>query len=251
METETKEVTTTDKKSNPETDQQEDERHLIWNELKVVPDHAKKQITGGRLKGMTDIKPQWRLEKLTEVFGMIGFGWKYEITKQWIESTEINQGEKCAFININLFVKVDDVWSEPIFGTGGNSFVTKEKHGMYLSDEAYKMALTDAISVASKQLGLASDVYMGYSDSKYPNKETNNNQTESNNQSFNDDKNKNWLNETPENSNEPTREWLNVCKGIKEGKVTSIKDVRDKYKVNKKEAAKLEELINKNKNEKN
>jgi len=139
----------------------------IWDQLKTVPETAQKKIKAGRLKGMTDIKPQWRLEKLTEVFGPIGFGWYYVITKQWIENADLETGEKSAFININLYVKQNDEWSKPIVGTGGNSFVAKEKYGPYVSDEAYKMALTDAISVASKQLGLASDVYMGYSDSKY------------------------------------------------------------------------------------
>ena len=139
----------------------------IWKQLKTVPETAQKKITGGRLKGMTDIKPQWRLQKLTEVFGPIGIGWYYEVTKQWIVNPEINTNEQSAFVNINLYVKADGEWSKPIFGNGGSSFVAKERNGLYLSDEAYKMALTDAISVASKQLGLASDVYMGYSDSKY------------------------------------------------------------------------------------
>lgn len=140
---------------------------IIWEQLKSVPEKAQKKILGGRLKGMTDIKPQWRLQRLTEVFGVIGIGWYYEVTKQWIVNPEIETNEQSAFVNINLYVKVDGEWSKPIFGNGGSSFVAKERNGLYLSDEAYKMALTDAISVASKQLGLASDIYMGYSDSKY------------------------------------------------------------------------------------
>ena len=53
----------------------------IYELLKEVPDKAKKTITGGRLSGMTDIKPMWRIEKLTEVFGVCGFGWKAPIVK--------------------------------------------------------------------------------------------------------------------------------------------------------------------------
>jgi len=136
-----------------------------WDKLKNVPIEVKKKITGGRLKGMTDIKPQWRLQILTEIYGSIGFGWKFEVTKQWIEEGSNNQ--KVAFTNINLFVKVDDVWSDAIFGTGGSSFIAKETSGLHTSDECYKMSLTDAVSVAAKSLGVASDVYMGLSDSKY------------------------------------------------------------------------------------
>ena len=51
----------------------------IYNKLKEVPKEAQKPITGGRLNGMIDIKPMWRIEKLTEVFGICGIGWKTKI----------------------------------------------------------------------------------------------------------------------------------------------------------------------------
>src|SRR6056297_1783996 len=97
----------------------EKQNDYIWEQLKSVPEKAQKKITGGRLKGMTDIKPQWRLNRLTEVFGCIGIGWYYEVTKQWIVNPEIETNEQSAFVNINLYVKIDGEWSKPIFGTGG------------------------------------------------------------------------------------------------------------------------------------
>ena len=135
----------------------------IYNQLKSVPEKAQKQITGGRLKGMTDIKPMWRLEKLTEVFGMCGFGWKTKITNKY--TIDGANGEKIAVVDIELFVKIDGEWSEAILGTGGSSFVAKEKDGLYTSDECFKMAYTDALSVACKSLGMGADIYWG--DSKY------------------------------------------------------------------------------------
>lgn len=137
----------------------ENENRKLWDELKKVPDWAKKQITGGRLKGMTDIKPQWRYLKLTELFGPCGIGWKFTIDRQWIE--EGSAGERAAFVNISLYVKNGESWSDPIQGTGGSMFIAKEKNGLYTSDEAFKMATTDAMSTAAKMLGVASDVYMG------------------------------------------------------------------------------------------
>ena len=56
-------------------------------------------------------------------------------------------------------------WTEAIEGTGGSSFVANEKNGLYTSDECFKMAYTDALSVACKSLGMGADVYWG--DSKY------------------------------------------------------------------------------------
>ncbi len=47
----------------------------IYNKVREVPEKAKKSITAGRLKGMTDINPMWRIKKLTEEFGPCGIGW--------------------------------------------------------------------------------------------------------------------------------------------------------------------------------
>lgn len=136
----------------------------IYNKVRSVPVEAQKTINAGRLKGMTDINPQWRIQMLTELFGACGFGWKYEVTKQWIEDCG---DEKVACVNINLYVKVDLEWSEPIFGTGGSMLSTTQKNGVYVSDECYKMATTDAISVACKQLGFGADIYWGAGRTKY------------------------------------------------------------------------------------
>lgn len=128
----------------------------IYNKVRLVPSTALKTIGAGRLKGMSDVNPMFRIKILTEVFGPCGIGWKYEITKQWLETygTEIK-----GFCNINLYVKIDGEWSAAIPGTGGSSFVTMERNGAYVNDEVYKMALTDGLSVAMKSLGVAADVY--------------------------------------------------------------------------------------------
>ena len=137
----------------------------IYNKVRNVPDSAKRRIEAGRLKGKTDINPMWRIKALTEKFGPCGFGWKYVITDKRLEQGA--NGEVAAFLDIDLFVKADGVWSDAIPGTGGSAFVTKEKNGLYTSDECFKMALTDAISVACKALGFGADVYWDADKSKY------------------------------------------------------------------------------------
>lgn len=128
----------------------------IFNKVRKVPDNALKQINAGRLKGMSDVNPVWRILAMTDTFGICGVGWKYEITKQW---TETYGNEIKGFCNINMFIKVDGEWSDAIPGTGGASFVAMESNGAYVSDEVYKMALTDALSVAMKSIGVAADIY--------------------------------------------------------------------------------------------
>lgn len=135
----------------------------IYNKLREVPQEAQKKITGGRLNGMTDIKPMWRIEKLTETFGICGIGWKTVIKNK--EIIDGANGEKIAIVDIDLFVKVNGEWSDAIEGTGGSSFIANEKNGLYTSDECFKMAYTDALSVACKSLGMGANVYWG--DSKY------------------------------------------------------------------------------------
>lgn len=138
----------------------------IYEKLRVVPDEAKKPISGGRLKGMTDINPMWRIKSLTEQFGPCGIGWYYEIKDRWLE-TCMAKDEITANVNINLYVKVDGEWSKPIPGIGGSMLVASERNGLYVNDECYKMALTDALSVACKALGMGADVYWQSDNTKY------------------------------------------------------------------------------------
>lgn len=138
----------------------------IYEAVRAVPQEAQRQINAGRLKGKTDINPMWRIKTLTEQFGPCGEGWGYTIDRLWIE--EGNGGEKCANAMISLWYrKPDGTKSEPIVGIGGNMLVAKETKGLYTSDECYKMALTDAISVACKALGFGADVYWADDRTKY------------------------------------------------------------------------------------
>jgi hypothetical protein len=138
----------------------------FYKKLATPPKDALKTIQAGRLKGYSDIKPQWRIEIMTDVFGLCGFGWKYTVVRTWTETGA--GGQVFAFADVNLYVKVNEEWSEPIPGTGGNMLIVQEKSQLYHNDEAYKMAITDALSVAMKFIGVAADIYRGHSDtSKY------------------------------------------------------------------------------------
>ena len=138
----------------------------LYDKFRKVPETAKKNISGGRLQGMTDINPMWRIKTLTEEFGVCGFGWYYEIVDQWLE-TAMAKDEITANVKINLYVKQGDEWSKPIVGIGGSMLAANEKKGLYVNDECYKMALTDAISVACKSLGIGADVYWNKDNTKY------------------------------------------------------------------------------------
>lgn len=142
----------------------------IYNAVRAVPPEACKPFDNGSFKG-TDINPMWRIKTLTSQFGPCGFGWYYEVIGQRAET----YGDTVmAIVEINLYVKIGNEWSKPIYGTGGNTLVQVSKNrGAVPSDEGYKKALTDALSVACKALGIGADIYYQRdTSSKYAQHET-------------------------------------------------------------------------------
>ena len=140
----------------------------IYNSLATTPKEARKTIKGGRLNGFTDINPMWRIKALTEQFGPCGLGWYIDIVETKLEE----HGEEVkAFAKVNLYWRLNqnasEPWSAPVTGLGGSSFVSKERSGAYVSDECFKMAVTDAIGSACKLLGMSADVFYADDRTKY------------------------------------------------------------------------------------
>lgn len=143
----------------------------LWEQFRQVPATACRRIQGGHLNGKTDINPVWRMKVLTDTFGPIGFGWNVKEVERW---TNECAGEVGAFVKVELRVCWNGTWSEPIEGTGGSKLCGKGR-GEGINDEAWKMATTDAISVACKSLGIAADIYFSADaqwGSKYETRET-------------------------------------------------------------------------------
>ena len=140
------------------------ENLFIYEKSRSVPPEAQKAFNNGSFSG-TDINPMWRIKKLTELFGACGIGWYYDVLS---ERSEVHGDMTMAIVDLNLYIKVDGEWSKPIYGTGGNKLVSATKSGQVrTSDEGYKMALTDALSVACKALGIGADIYWSSDRTKY------------------------------------------------------------------------------------
>lgn len=125
----------------------------LYNRFKQPPQEALKEITGGRLKGLTDISPMWRIQALTEAFGACGEGWEPVLMDRW---TEKLGDEIACFIHLRMKIKG---FAGCVEGIGGAMLLSKEKNGLHADDEAYKKAWTDAISSCCKQLGIGANVY--------------------------------------------------------------------------------------------
>lgn len=139
----------------------------IYRQVSSVPEDAQKPFESSWGKKLTEINGMWRIQKLTELFGPCGEGWFTEVTRQ--ERVDFPNGEVCVFTDINLYLKDTKTgrWSKPIRGTGGNRLVLKNADGLFIDDEAYKKAYTDALGIACKALGFGADIYWGRNDSKY------------------------------------------------------------------------------------
>lgn len=134
-----------------------------YNAWAACPKEAQKPIQAGKLKGKTDINPMWRIKMLTAQFGPCGFGWTTRVTEHWVEH---DGNESVAWVRLELRVRINGEWSEPIEGVGGSKQYGKGM-GDGINDEAFKMAETDALSVACKKLGMAADIYWANDRTKY------------------------------------------------------------------------------------
>ena len=136
-----------------------------YKALSTPPATALKTIGYGALKGKSEINPQWKLEAMTEQYGMCGIGWKFDIADKTIYP--VPDGQVLLYMQVNLYIKDGEQWSEPVVGYGGDFIIIKNKNGLVPSDEAFKCCLTDALGNAMKCLGVAANVYRGFCDTKY------------------------------------------------------------------------------------
>lgn len=163
----------------------------FYHRFMTTPKDAQKSFNNGRFSG-TDINPMFRIKILTEVFGPSGFGWwtqnvKYNFVEADITNTSADKPvpmkETSVFCELELIVKDPETGevSQPIYGVGGNTYIAWGKYGPRASDEAMKMAYTDALSIACKSLGIGHDIWYSNDRTKYTiNNVDSNNQPASN-----------------------------------------------------------------------
>lgn len=142
-----------------------------WLKLcKTDPNHTKPFRKAGGFSG-TDISPAYRIQRLTEEFGPCGQGWGYAIHERWRETFPVKRknakGDYESTDKDFVFVQLSLWWTD-----GEDRYETGPQIGgtecTEAPDEAYKMAVTDALGKCALLLGVAADVYLGFFDgSKY------------------------------------------------------------------------------------
>lgn len=154
-------------KKTTETTAANDQNMRFYVQVQDTPKEAQKSFNNGRFSG-TDINPMWRIKMLTQMFGPVGFGWWTE-NEQYVFEESNDTGEIAVFCTLQLRYKdpATGEISQPVTGVGGNKFLVSQKSGKYCNDEAYKMAYTDALSIACKALGFSHDIYYANDRTKY------------------------------------------------------------------------------------
>ena len=153
------------KKETNDTQLQKNVR--FYHRFMTTPKDAQKAFNNGSFSG-TDINPMYRIKVLTEVFGPVGFGWwTSNVRYDFVEAPETK--EVSVFCELDLYVKDPETGevSQPIYGIGGNTYIKQWKSGPKASDEAKKMAYTDALSIACKSLGIGHDIWYSNDRTKY------------------------------------------------------------------------------------
>lgn len=142
-----------------------------YENVRRVPSDRLKPIGAGKLAKMTDINAQWRIEVMTETYGLCGLGWKYEIGEAVHQP--MNDGQIMLYLPVSVYIKDKETneWSAPITQYGGDWLIKREKDKLVGQEEAYKKCLTDALGKALSVIGVAGDVYAGCWDgAKYTDK---------------------------------------------------------------------------------
>jgi|TARA_Y100000034_G_scaffold135319_1_gene206782 hypothetical protein len=136
----------------------------IWNELKMTDPRFTTRVNKG-FGDITTIDPMWQIMKMTELFGPVGHGWKWEANYNFTEK----------FVSVQVMIFWKDIMSkkdEYSYGPVCSIQKLYAKTGA-LRDEAPKIAMTDALTKGLSHLGLSADVFLGMHDSsKYVEKIT-------------------------------------------------------------------------------
>jgi len=127
----------------------------LWNSVEKSSPYQLSKITFGR--GFISINAHSQVKKATEVFGVMGEGWKVE--------GEIvgNTPEDFCIIQVNAFRKVEGGWSAPVTQFGCAEW--KSAKGK-MDVDAPKKAMTDGMTKCLSYWGMNADVFLSEWDNK-------------------------------------------------------------------------------------
>jgi len=147
----------------------------LWNKISTTDPAYTKAFSQG-FSG-TSINSTYLVMKATEQWGLIGFGWGYEIIEERVDTGEpihdVN-GEilghlQTHTIKLSLWVKQgDEIGRVEHFGHTPYIYYSKKNSRFITDQEAPKKSLTDALKKCLSMYGFSADIFLGlYDDRNY------------------------------------------------------------------------------------
>ena len=132
----------------------------LWDRFADIDPKFTKPITGKPYKG-TSPNPHYIIRCLTEMFGPVGSGFGWEVRAEGFQPL----GEETLHWCRIRFWHGDGAGFDAYGQTKAHM---KTKNGMMVDEDAPKKSLTDAITKAAAQVGIASNIFLGrWDDSRY------------------------------------------------------------------------------------
>lgn len=137
----------------------------VWNAVFTTDPRAVKPITGKAYKGNSP-KPYWMIQRMTEEFGPIGFGWGIKVKNERFE--RMTDTDVLHVATVEVWYVLDGVRSEGWEQMGGTKACYQSKNGMIVDEDAGKKSVTDGMVKCMSMQGFAGDIFSGmWDDSKY------------------------------------------------------------------------------------
>lgn len=139
----------------------------LWKSVETTNmAHTQKGKISGQFR--TTVKPAFRKEKATEVFGPYGLGWGVIVGSENYERIYIDDGECILQYTANMFYIYEGQRGEfPIASAIKERQIYKRgTPDQYLNfdHEAIKKVRTDALTKGLSELGFNADIYKGWAD---------------------------------------------------------------------------------------
>ena len=140
-----------------------DENRRHWDRFADIDPKFTKPITGKPYKG-TSPNPHYLVRCLTDLFGPVGEGFGWDVVAE--DFTPLGDGgEVLHWVRIR-FWHTDR--SKHFDAYGQTKAVMSTRNGLMLDEDAPKKSLTDAITKAASQIGVAANIFLGrWDDNKY------------------------------------------------------------------------------------
>lgn len=134
----------------------------IWEQFADIDPKFTKSITGKPYKG-TSPNPHYVIKCLTEMFGPVGVGFGWDVEAEGFQP----MGEELLhWCRIRFWHSDPDTRGFSAYGQ--TKAVMKTRNGFMSDEDAPKKSLTDAITKAAAQIGIASNIFLGrWDDNKY------------------------------------------------------------------------------------